>query len=243
MKLKLTASVVTGLALSSALCQAQLTSTGNGSLPTVYWGAQINNGIATAAGDALAIGDAVRIGTFNLSAEEIRAKQNDYAALNAAFTLYDTASIGLVVENQGLFPGLWSKTSVASTDALGIAGRQIYFWIFNASTPEQATEQGIFTKPTWQFLSDETIGASTTIDLSEVGLSPLKSGGLSLLNAVDPSLVNELVVGSYGLGSTPVTGAPMYNLAAVPEPASTAAVVAGLCLLGAAARRFKRSAA
>jgi hypothetical protein len=224
MTLKLAFSTLAALSVSSLLCRAQLTIAAD-TVATVNWGAQSNVGLGTAQGVELAVGDLVRIGSFSLTPAQIRAAQFDYTALNAAFVQYDTASIGLEdTPGQPLVPGQWSKSSSLSTDALGLDGQKIYYWAFNAASPESATQQGIFTHSDWVFPADASVPASIVIDLSQV-------------SHTDSS---ELVVGGYGTGLTSGTANPLYNLAPVPEPSATAAVFAGACLLGVAGRKLAR---
>jgi len=205
----LSAAVALLLAVTPTPSQAQIT-----------WGASNSNGLGDASGTVLPIGDLVEIGTFNLSNEEIQQHQFALPTLLAAFLPFDTAFIG---DDLGV-AGYWNKQSTGSTDALNLDHRQIYYWAFNAATPAQATQQGIFTannNPRWLFPADSDIPHTTTVDLSDV---------------------NEMVVGGFGNGFSSATGTPfpLFNLAAVPEPAFSGLAIAIPCFLCAAALRIAK---
>jgi len=208
------AALAGALLLCAWSTQAQLTidSIGTASVGQVD-SASLIDYIAAADGIALPIGDIVRIGTFTLSDAEIQASQADYATLNANFKAFDTILVG----DGTATAGYWTKSSANDTDGLQLTGHKIYLWAFNSADPQSATQQGIFTsaKSNWIFPSSSgPIPGFTAIELSDVAAS-------------------EIVVGSFN----GVAG--YYALAPVPEPAETAAFMAGICLLGALARRFR----
>jgi hypothetical protein len=179
----------------------------------VTWGAQTTTGIGDASGIELPVGDLVEIGTFNLTDSQIQQIQSDIPALTAAFTKFDTSVIGAGFN----IPGTWAKESSGSFEGAGVAGKQIYYWIFNASTVAQATQQGIFTalsNDAWKFPSDATIPHTTVTDLAQV---------------------NDFIVGGFGTGTSSTFGTPLVNLAPIPEPSWTGAAYAviGLgCVVG-----------
>jgi hypothetical protein len=184
-------------------------------LTTVNWGAQISSGLGDTAGNELAIGDLLRVGTFNLTDTQIQANSSNLQFLNQSFVAFAQAFVG---DDVGV-PAHWNSVSTASTDALGLSGRRIYLWAFDAPSMNSATQQGIFTSAnsSWIFPLDEAIPNTTSIDLQEVGLS-------------------GIVVGSYGIGNSSTTGAQLFNLALVPEPAGCWTLFAIICLSGFAAR-------
>ena len=108
---------------------------------TVDWGAQNSNGLGTSGGAELPTGDSIRIGTFNLTDAQIQQNQFNVNFLNASFIEFGAAAVGDVFG----VPALWAAHTTGSTDALGLNGRPIYYWAFDASTLGAATQQGIFT--------------------------------------------------------------------------------------------------
>jgi len=185
---------------------------------SVNWGAQTDNGLGTAGGAELPIGDLIRIGTFNLTDTQIQQNQFNISLLNSSFIEYATAAIG----DDVLVPAHWNTLTQTPTGTLG--GRQIYLWAFDAPSLGAATEQGIFTStnPSWVFPSDSALppANSIIIDLDQVA------------HQVGPGAI---VVGGFGNGTTTVNNVqyPLYNLTPVPEPSAYAAVFGVICLASA----------
>jgi hypothetical protein len=194
----------------------------------VIWGAYGVNSVATADGVDLPVGDLALLGSFGLTPFQIQADASSVSLLDAKFVPYASARIG---DNHPLTPqpapGFWLTDTNASTDKVivgsetfSIAHQQIYYWVFNAPTIAAATEQGIFTapnNPNWIFPDDNDL---INITPTEIGDVPHPQG---------------ILVGSFGVSDSPLTGSPQYNLApivVIPEPANyqvlLAAVAVGL---------------
>jgi len=197
---------------------------------TVSWGNDAGNGLASSTGTLLTDGDLLLLGSFNISNALIASNATNVAYLQSHFTTFDSQASG----NLGL-PGYFSQLSsgaVTGAAGLNISHAAIYFWAFNATSANLATEQLIMTNTIangWQFPADTDIPNTTTIEIDHT------SGG-------------TIVVGSFGVGSTPQPyidqGAPagtFMNLAPIPEPATWASLVGGLALVGAFVAR-RRSA-
>jgi hypothetical protein len=117
----------------------------------------------------------------------------------------------------------------------------MYLWVFNSSTLNTATQQGVFywsiSDTTtisdsdapglrWSFPTDEVAG-TTSIELSDL----TNSAGNALAGGA------HVVIGGFGTGNSDATTAPNFNLAviAVPEPST-----AFLGLLGGMAMLVRR---
>jgi hypothetical protein len=200
----------------------------------VIWGAAVANSVATAEGVDLPTGDLALIGSFDLTPSQIQADASNLSLLQANFVPYASAQIGQgnPAGTTPAAPGFWLADTTASTDAVSVANTtfniahtQIYYWIFNAPTAAAATEQGIFTAPgnnNWIFPDDNDLINITTTDISEVPTT-------------------GILVGSFGVSTSPLTGAPQYNLAVIPEPyEGMLLAVSGVALLGYALQRRAR---
>src|SRR5439155_12028615 len=82
--------------------------------------------------------------------------------LNQSFHEFGTAHIGDGTPDPSHplgYPAFWTVSTSGLTDTLGLTGRQIYFWAFDAPTLGAATQQGIFTStdPSWIFSSSSSI--------------------------------------------------------------------------------------
>jgi hypothetical protein len=183
----------------------------------VIWGAAATNSVATAKGDDLPVGDLALLGSFDLTSSEVQADASNVSLLQANFVPYAAAKIGEgnPAGTTPPAPGFWSTDTKASTDnvivdneTFNIAHTQIYYWIFDAQTVAAATEQGIFTAPgnlSWIFPADNDLINITTTDISDV-----------------PPTSQGILVGSFGVRDSPLTGFPQYNLApivTISEPA------------------------
>ena len=187
----------------------------------VDWGnSTIGNGLGLADGTLVPAGDLVRVGSFDITPTQIAANASDLSYLNSNFTEFADTTVGSGNPfGDGSTPdGYWAATSINLTTTLGIAGDQIYYWAFNASTLDAATQDGIFTDPSsanWIFPADVAIPNSTTTDLGDVPSSP-----------------SGIIVGGYGTGDA--NGFPEYDLEPVPEPSSLVMLgcaVAGVIVL------------
>lgn len=184
----------------------------------VIWGAYALNSVATAKGMDLPVGDLALLGSFDLTPSQIQADASSVSLLEANFVQYASAPIGdgNPAGTPQPAPGFWLTDTIASTDKVivgnetfSIAHDQIYYWVFNAPTIPAATEQGIFTSPNntnWIFPDDNDLINTTATEIGNVPPNP-----------------QGILVGSFGVSDSPLTGKPQYNLApiiAIPEPGS-----------------------
>lgn len=174
----------------------------------VTWGAQVSNGLGTADGSDLPVGNLVRLGTFNISDSTIAANAKNVTYLNSHFIEFAHAANG---DNVSGHKAHWAADSSNSSTSLGVANIRIYYWAFNSSSLTTATQIGIFTAPTnsrWQFPADSAVPNTTTTDLSDV-----------------PHDGSGILVGSFGIGTSDLSGARLFNLAALtsstPTPTAT----------------------
>jgi hypothetical protein len=196
---------------------------------TVVATAQNYNGISLLDGSALPGGDIIRVGLFNLTDAQIQANQGNLSFLNNNFVQFGVAHSG---DTYGI-DGYFATTLQGSTDSLGIAGGQIYFWALNATSLANANQQSIFYftgNPEWTFKADGANPNSSGPDVSDL------TGGT---NALLPAA--HLVVGTFpGGNSAAFPGAKNFNLVAVvPEPSCVLLLGAGA--LGLLARRRRNS--
>ena len=170
-------------------------------------------------------GSLVRIGTFT-SGFDFTANAFNLTALNNAFTLFDSTTTITEGSSPNFRVGSINKTNVPIAVDL-ISGKQLYYWIFNASSEALATEHGIFTNLTasnWIGGDGSPTGASNSLTLSSA-----TSGG-TLVARIGSTIVNPNIS-----GNTITTG----KLAAIPEPSTYALMGLGLVVVGFMARRRK----
>lgn len=203
------------------------------------------NGFSDQTGADLAVGNQVRVGTFALTNSQIQAYFNvgNFAALDAGWISFGAAHIGDNIGSAGFFQ---SSQITASSNTLGLAGAQVYLWVFKTATNidpngsySNVTGTGIYYlakdsaatyASKWSFRADGAIPNSTTVDISD-----LTSGNNS--NTIGTGA--NIVVGSFP-GSNSVTnpGAKNFNLATVvPEPSSAVLLMGGLAALAGYRRR------
>jgi hypothetical protein len=193
------------------------------------------NGLDENGGDDLDVGNLVRVGFFALSDSQIVANQTNYSFLLANFREFDNGVIGAGVGNtDGHFSG--ELTNNNASDVAFLAGKQVYIWTLfstdissEASAIASATQHSILYLPfandaDWSFPDDLTPGRAPS-------LRDLTVGGLGDSLSSD----SRVLVGSFGPGTSAVSGKPNFQLAPIPEPST--ALLAGLGLLGLATRR------
>ncbi len=194
----------------------------------VNWVDETTYGIGDASGTPLAVGDKVELGYFNINDATIQANASNLTYLNTHFTLFDSTTIGGPGDTAGIAGYFAASSPNQSTINLGLSGKQIYVWAFNAVSGASATQQGIFTATTsnWFFPDDNAIPNTTSIELNQV---------------------TDNIIGGFGVGTSSATGSPqsLFNTALIvtspiPEPSSFA-LLGGLAALGVLAVRRRRS--
>lgn len=191
---------------------------------SVLWGAFTSNGVALANGTPLAAGNLVLVGSFStLSNAQVAADMSagNVSAVLTDFKQFDSSTIGTGV---GGLAGYWNKNSTVSANALSLQNKEIFYFVFNATTTA-ASQYGIFTNPslpTWIFPDDGAIPNTTSTELNQV---PTNSTGI-LWGSFNPS-------GLSGLGAF-----QLAELAAIPEPSTLALI--GFALVGAPAVYLRR---
>jgi len=194
------------------------------------------NGFDEVGGDDLDAGNLVRVGTFDITDNDIIAHTFDLDYLKTHFTEFDNQLIGLGVGgNDGHISASFENTNTATVNAL--TGKQIYIWTyFSSNTATEALALStvqqhaiLYVAKTadadWTFPDDATAGRSPA-------LRDITVGGIG--NAFD-STNAHLLVGTFGPGTSSVSGKPNVTLIAVPEP--SVACLAGVGLLGLLRRR------
>ncbi|MFN0128732.1 MAG: hypothetical protein ACKV19_18840 [Verrucomicrobiales bacterium] len=164
---------------------------------SVTWGAQAAGGaLATADGRELPPGCLVRLGFFDLPLARVQETAWDPVFLDEHFTEIARSAIGqfagAALDVSGGCAHTFPVDSLRLTSQ--ISNRPLCVWAFNAASPAEATETGIFTSPSWN------------IRLSQVG---------SLiwdLSQIDPS---GLVVGALSPTQSPTLGGQMNQLARI----------------------------
>jgi hypothetical protein len=199
---------------------------------TVTWGAQISNGVGTANGTPLPNGsnDLILIGGFDISNATITANGSNEAFLLSHFTTFGSAAIGDGSPNGpgSASDGYWTAVTTNSANTLSLQNKEIFYWVFNAATPANATQYGIFTAPSntsWVFPDDNSNPNTAITDLSQV-----------------PHDLTGILFGSFGTGLSRDGASSLYNLSAIPEPSTVAYLLfggAGTLAIGKMRRRFK----
>lgn len=199
---------------------------------TVVWA-----GFATSDGTDLGTGSLVRIGTFNLSNAQITANASNLSVLNSSWIALGDVYIGDGDPNSGVNEGLFfGSISAVNTTAQGInPGATLFYWVYNASTVNAATQQGLFSSTTWLIPSGD--GGGLDFSTLDTDLNNLTVGGAG--STLDNSIA-FIAIGSAGLGTNAAQGGMDFQLAAIPEPAHIAGW-GGLLMLGFAfvRRRFR----
>lgn len=178
---------------------------------------------------ALQTGDRVLIGNFNLAALNGGAGfqlDDTFAELNAAFTTFASADMGLSFNAiSGMYdpapaPGRFFDSELTSS-SIGATGQQLYMWVFNDSNPLLATGWIILTNNlgAWVRPAD---GQNTSINSTTGTFVPAGAIGTYLTPTVGGS---SIVLGTAGV---------------IPEPSTYLMGVLGLAALAAARRRQRK---
>lgn len=177
----------------------------------ITWGAYQTDGVGLSDGSELAAGYLVRIGTFTISDNDIRAHATDIAYLESRFVEFGNAQVGDGnVSGDGMSHAAhWLANTAYSSSAIPVAGARLFYWVSNGMTAASATQIGIFTAPAdpeWLMPDNSNIPNTTVTDISDV-----------------PHDNTGCVVGSYGSGKSTLSGKALYNLAALTTPTPTPA--------------------
>jgi hypothetical protein len=215
-------------------------------LATISQGASIvisagltRNGFDEFGGDDLDAGNLVRAGFFDVPDATIVANKNNLAFLASHFREFDNGIIGTGVANtDGHISADLTNTNPA--DVSFLTGKQIYLWaLFSSDISSEAQalatiqQHAIMYFPNsldadWTFPDDLTAGRTPS-------LRDLTVGGNG--DALSPDA--HLLVGTFGPGTSSVSGKPNFTLEIVPEPSAVTAIIASIGLL--ALRRRRRS--
>ena len=165
------------------------------------------------------VGALVRVGNFNITDTVIQQNALNVTFLNSNFVEAGFTTIGTGAGNN---PGFFSASSNYNAAATGLAGKQVYFWVFSGTTVGNSAQIGIFYQPlannsTWAFPSDTPTPGSTTVAISD------------LISASPDTLRAEakVVVGTFGPGTSTLTGRRAFTLSNIPEPGSAILALAG----------------
>jgi hypothetical protein len=166
----------------------------------------LGRNVVDAALAALADGDLVWIGTFSDPGAIGGAPVVDLAN-EAGWTQFGSSlQIGSVFGNPGKLIGTDTDTSSAADF---FNGKQVYLWVFNAATAEEATEWGIYTatgaSPAWTFptngggIGDLLTLSADAAQLTAVnGIGSVTADHLQLVQAI-PEPGTSLLFGAAGL--------------------------------------------
>ena len=183
--------------------------------------------LADASGSALPTGSAVRIGFFNDPVADIAIiSGTDFSAIDAKFksigegVVPNSGTVSAGALAIGVNAGRFSFTVQDVQQSYLPAGKQMFYWVFNSSTPSTATQWALFTN------DDSSGGGSPWVSVQEDTQVP-GSGDLSLA-------VQQLRVDDASDVITGTISADQLRLAVIPEPS-----LAALCL-SAGALLFRR---
>lgn len=166
--------------IGAALLVMSMTLPAWGGPLSVTWGAQSAGGaLATADGRELPPGCLVRLGFFDLPLARVQETAWDPVFLDAHFTEIARSAVGqfagAALDVSGGFAHTFASESLRLIPQ--IANRPLCVWAFNAATPAEATETGIFTSPVWNIRLNHL--GSLIWDLSQIDPSGLVVGALS----------------------------------------------------------------
>ena len=204
----------------------------------ISFGAAMSSGFALSDGTDLATGSLIRFGTFSLTSAQITTNAGNLSLLESSFTELTSAVIGEgnpalgTSDNDPVNSGLFNHAlnGIDTTPSgLNIAGKSLYYWVYNAPTVVDSTQHGIFSSSLWTIPSGGVLDFGTSLDTDIVNLTTNDEGLL-----LDPSAI--VAVGSFGGGTNVTGGGVEFNLAPIPEP-STAVLIAGTLGLGLALGR------
>lgn len=200
---------------------------------TVAWNASpgLGTGYDLANGTDLPAGNFSRVGWFDLSDADILLNSTSSAGLsflNSKFTEWGNVTIGTGAGNNA---GHFNRTiSDSGTIATSLAGKQIFIWTLYSSNNSSianavtnALQHSILYMPfsadaDWRFPFDVDTG-STTVGISDLA-NPSTDRSTLLPQA-------QLLVGSFGPGTSSISTKTNVTLAAVPEPGTVALALAG----------------
>lgn len=203
MKSKLTLTFCAALTISSALA---------GNPPsTLSWSAQDSGaGISLTDGSPLSVGAIVRLGYFDLDADQLEALFCDPAVLESHFTTLASAKVGSFESQTFLGAPELNSSGISESGAAGafaatlnftpaggasdLNGKRCYIWAMNASSVAASTYHGIFSHHTW-IINSNTFGG-TQWDLSQV-------------SATDPQ---DVILGHRGPQVSAILGGPVLRL-------------------------------
>lgn len=221
------------------VCSALLVCSLQAQSATLVWSASlVGNGFDQVGGADLSAGNLIRAGFFNLPDAQISANASSIPGLqflNAQFTEFAVAHVGEGANNNA---GHFNNTD--NNNSTFFPGRQIYLWAFSsldnstdALSFSTATQTGIFymplaNNPNWTFPPEQPFPGSTTVTIRD-------------LTTNDTALRAEarIVAGSFGPGTSNVSGDPSFTLQFVPEPSAVALLGCGLGALFARRRRLQ----
>lgn len=209
----------------------------------INFAAAINNGISLADGTDLPNGALVRLGWFRnpatgatLTPAQIQALAGSPATLNASFVEVVATNVGFGVEP--IQAAHFLTIATVNTGSLGVAGKQMALWVFNAPTLAAATQQAILY---WD-ISDTTTNPDGTAlapgvrwsfptgaDIRIIDLTDLTTGSATLAAGA------RVVVGSFPTGTSDISDEPNFGLAAIvaqPPPPPVLAIVSDGALPG-----------
>ena len=192
--------------------------------------AEQHNGLADAAGNLLAIGNQIRVGTFDAAGTDTALKAfadvGTYSAIALRFTQIGALHVG---DTYGI-PGYFSGEIQVPTNNDAFANAQVYLWVFKTSdnldpnaTYSNVVETAILwldrSTPTaqnafadaWRFRPQSAIPNSTAIDLANLTNA---SNNLSPGAHIAVGSFNRTADGGLGPARQFSTAAP------VPEPTS-----------------------